>query len=303
MLACVLVVGGGLLLNRISPVGIARQVQSPTMVGAGDAVDGDLMAPAPLAMEEAAVEPEPEMATTLPTLTAAPVEAAPVTRPTPTPTISAGAAVDEESSFAASSVPTTAPETEEPTPEVYELEQEEGAVVDNAQDEKSSGMAVKTSTPLAAPSPTLSMMTDNALALEAEDMAPGEAPAEAERAAAAPPPTGVTLLEVNNLVLHIEPGMIVITGTLPLEKGVPLSASLWRNGEPLAWAVSEEIGPTVGADGWFSFSLSPVADTVEADLFAVEPATYEVRLVPKDMVAPMEARIPFDTHTPEAPSP
>jgi predicted anti-sigma-YlaC factor YlaD len=156
-----------------------------------------------------------------------------------------------------------------------------------------------------------------AAADEGEATLSSTAPRAAAGAAAAPPTpttpplppeatpvaTASTLLEVENLNLQIEPGVIRVSGQLPLPEGRKLLAELWRNGQPIEWATSESQQATVKVNGQFSLELKANPGLPDFNLFGTEPADYEIRIRPVDPPAPVEARIPFDTYGPLPPSP
>lgn len=130
--------------------------------------------------------------------------------------------------------------------------------------------------------------------------APTTLPLPAE---ATPVPTASVLLEVENLHLEIEPGVIRVSGQLPLPEGRKLVATLWRNGQPIEWAIPESQQTTVKVNGQFSLELKARPGLPDFNLFGTEPADYEIRVRPVDPPAPVEARIPFDTYGPPPPSP
>ena len=111
-------------------------------------------------------------------------------------------------------------------------------------------------------------------------------------------PAASTLLEVQDLVLEIEPGVIRVSGRLPLPEGQRLVAELWQDRHPTDWATLASRQVTVGVDGQFSLRLQARPTAPDFDLFAVEPASYEIRLRPVNSTEPVEARIPFDTYSP-----
>jgi len=128
----------------------------------------------------------------------------------------------------------------------------------------------------------------------------------APAAEAMPAPEGSptpTLLEVEDLNLEIQPGVIRVRGRLPLPEGRKLLAGLWRDGQPIAWATIESRRFVVEADGQFYLVLIAQAEIPDADLFAAQPADYEIRIRPVDPPEAVEIRIPFDTYGPPAPEP
>jgi hypothetical protein len=107
-----------------------------------------------------------------------------------------------------------------------------------------------------------------------------------------------TLMEVQDLNLEIEPGLIRVSGRLPLAEGRKLHAELWRNRQPADWAIPESQRTTVQAEGHFSLQLRAWPEHPGYDLFGIPPADYEIRIQPIDPPEPVEARIPFDTYGP-----
>jgi hypothetical protein len=124
----------------------------------------------------------------------------------------------------------------------------------------------------------------------------------AEAAPAAPSPTPV-LLEAEDLILEIEPGIIRARGRLPLPEGRTLLAVLWRDGQPIEWATIESRRLVVEADGEFFLVLLAQAEVPDLDLLAAEPAYYEIRIRPVDPPAPVEIRIPLDINDVPLPTP
>jgi hypothetical protein len=124
----------------------------------------------------------------------------------------------------------------------------------------------------------------------------------AEAAPAAPSPTPI-LLEAEDLILEIEPGIIRARGRLPLPEGRTLLAVLWRDGQPIEWATIESRRLVVEADGGFYLVLLAQAEIPDLDLLAAEPAYYEIRIRPVDPPAPVEIRIPLDIHDTPPPTP
>ena len=130
------------------------------------------------------------------------------------------------------------------------------------------------------------------------------APAPAAEAIPAPSASPTpTLLEAEDLNLEIEAGVIRVRGRLPLPEGRKLLAGLWRDGEPIEWATIESQQFVAETDGQFYLVLVAKAEIPDFDLFAAEPADYEIRIRPVDPPAPVEIRIPFDTWSPPAPPP
>ena len=268
-LLCVVLVGGVLLMGRLGPGVVLDMAPAATSV----------------AFEKAAAEPEAVPAGAEKSLSLAEqTEEAPTT-----------------------STPVPAPEKPlEPQREemVEESTMDAGAWADGEHEVKE-GVGAG-----AVPAASPTMMA----AATAQRLAP--APAEAEQAdraleepaaanappSAAPPPqptaTPIALLPVKDMEIEIQPGVILVSGRLPLVEGRPLLAQLWRAGQLIQWAIPESQRTTVDADGQFALRLEAPPTIPAFDLFAVEPAEYEIRIRPVDPLAPVEARIPFDTFLP-----
>ena len=133
---------------------------------------------------------------------------------------------------------------------------------------------------------------------------PTTTPAAAAEAmpAVAPTPTPI-LLEVEDLSLEVEPGVIRASGRVPLPEGRKLLVALWRDGQPVQWATVESRQLLIGADGQFSLVLVAQAGIPSSNLLTAEPAYYEIRIRPVDPPAPVEIRIYFDTYGPPPPVP
>jgi hypothetical protein len=110
-----------------------------------------------------------------------------------------------------------------------------------------------------------------------------------------------TLISVEALQLAIEPGVIRVTGRLPLPEGQSILAELWRDGQRLEWAVPKTQRAVVGTEGRFTLRLEARPGVPERDLLRAAPASYEIRIRLVDPAAPLEARIPFDTQPPPQP--
>ncbi len=148
--------------------------------------------------------------------------------------------------------------------------------------------------PAGQPVPKVGKITAEEMATaEALQIPPGAPTPTPEALAVAPP-----LLEVEDMAIEITPGVIRVSGRLPLPAGQRLTAKLWRNGRPTDWAMPEDQPATVGADGRFSLDLQTRPAAPDFDLFAVEPARYEIRIRPADRPELGEARLPFDTYGP-----
>jgi hypothetical protein len=148
------------------------------------------------------------------------------------------------------------------------------------------------------PAPATPTAVPEPLSAKQADMmrGPGEVPPQP--AATSPPGPSPTLMPVEALQLAIEPGVIRVAGRLPLPEGQPILAELWRDGQRLEWAVPETQRGVVEAEGRFALRLEARPDVPGRDLLRTVPASYEIRIRPVDPAAPLEARIPFDTHPP-----
>ncbi|GAB4529858.1 MAG: hypothetical protein Kow0063_07360 [Anaerolineae bacterium] len=220
-----------------------------------------------------------------------------------------------------------APTASEPASEKAIVETvvvEAETVVEEEQEMLAAAEAAEAATPVEATARREMMLEAPAEEVPPEEKAfadEGEMPAtELPRAAAgaAPPATPVPaplstpalvpsppplLLEVEDLSLEVEPGIIRARGRVPLPQGRKLSVVLWRDGQPTEWGTPESRQLTVEASGWFDLVLTAQADTPDMDLFAAEPAHYEIRMRPVDPPAAVEIRIPFDTYGPPSPEP
>jgi hypothetical protein len=163
---------------------------------------------------------------------------------------------------------------------------EEGeALMDTSSDRAATGIALS---PTASPAP----------AAEAMPAAPAPTPTLQATLTLTP-----TLLEVENLDLVIEPGVIRASGRLPLPEGRKILVVLWRDGQLVEWATLESQCLVIEADGQFFLEFQAQAEILDSDLFDVEPAYYELRIRPIEPPGPVEARIPFDTYSPPPPAP
>jgi hypothetical protein len=267
-LLCVVLVGGVLLMGRVGPGAVLDMAPAATSV----------------ALEKSAVEPEAMPAAAEKSLSLAEQpEEAPTSTPAPTPEM------------------TLEPQREEMVEESLmdaggwadgEHEAKEGVGAEALPTASPTVVAAATSQPLA-PAPAEAEQSDRAL----------EEPAAANAAPSAGPPphptsTPIALLPVKDLTIEIQPGVILVSGRLPLVEGRPLLAGLWREGQLIEWAIPETQRANVKADGQFALRLEAPPAIPAFDLFAVEPAEYEIRIRPVDPLAQVEARIPFDTFLP-----
>ena len=117
-----------------------------------------------------------------------------------------------------------------------------------------------------------------------------------------PTPTRIPI-PVRDLRMTIKPGLIRIEGALPLPPGQLIQAELWREGQLMEWAIPETQRGKVQEEGRFELELKAQPEQPDFDLFRLTPAHYEVRIVPLEFEAPVEARIPFDTFPPKTKQP
>jgi hypothetical protein len=110
-------------------------------------------------------------------------------------------------------------------------------------------------------------------------------------------------IDVKDLKLQVQPGLIRVSGRLPLPEGRRLSAELWQNGQLVQWTMPASPTLTVGAEGRFSLELQAPTGARYFDLSAMTSAEYEIRIYPVDPPEPVEARIPFDTFGTPPPPP
>lgn len=275
VLLCVVVVGGVVLLGRGGMIG-APAASEPIAMEAGPAADE-------AANEKMVVETvvkEAEMV----------LEA-------------------EKEVERALEAPPPAPAAEEATTELglaMEAPAEAAPVeekVDAADDEGEALMATQPARAASGGAPTLSA-TPAPMSTAAPAPMPTTTPGPAAEAMpAAPPSPTPTLLEVEDLNLEIKPGVIRARGRVPLPEGRKLLARLWRDGQPIEWAIIESQRLVVEAEGQFYLVLIAQAEVPDFDLFAAEPANYEIRIRPVDPPAQVEIRIPFDTYGPARPAP
>jgi hypothetical protein len=129
---------------------------------------------------------------------------------------------------------------------------------------------------------------------------PAATPTAAARALTASPTPA--LLPVEDLNLQIDPGIVRAAGRLPLPEGRKLRAELWRNGQSIDWATPESWDIRVDDRGRFTLELRARPERADFDLFAAEPASYEIHMYPVEPPAPFEARIFFDTYGPLMPA-
>lgn len=96
--------------------------------------------------------------------------------------------------------------------------------------------------------------------------------------------------------LEVQPGLIRITGSLEAPTGMTLTASLQRNQRPFnEWADPATLRSTVQSDGRFSFAIRAQASRPDADLFASDPADYNVTITSIVGNEPISATLSFET--------
>ncbi len=166
------------------------------------------------------------------------------------------------------------------------------------------------------------VMPAEAPAVEEESLAAAPAPTAevpanlAESAEGAPPPAaaeasqeqnlaqrGVAprLVEIRDQYLSIRPGLIRLEGVIEVEPETVLQATLLRNGAPFdTWAASPVLQTVVQPGGRFTFEFEAVAGSADRDLFALEPANYQIIISSMGLDEPVTATVFFDTFGPSA---
>lgn len=275
VLLCVVVVGGVVLLGRGGVVGAPAApvpVAMEALPSADEAANENIVVETVVVEAETVLEAEKEVQ-----------QAIEPAAPPPAP-----AAEETTAEFGVSG---EAPEEAAPMEEKMAADEGETLLATPAARAASSAAPTLSATPAPMPTATPAPL-------------PTTAPAPAAEALpAAPPSPTPTLLEVEDLDLEIETGVIRARGRLPLPEGRKLLAVLWQNGQPIEWATLESRRLVVEADGQFYLVLIAQAEVPDLDLFTAEPADYEIRIRPVDPPAPVEIRIPFDTYGPPPPAP
>jgi anti-sigma factor RsiW len=139
----------------------------------------------------------------------------------------------------------------------------------------------------------------------AEAPAKVEPPAEEEHA---PPPAPEPqfeqkeivprLVEIRDQTLRVTPGFIQIEGVIEAAPGSTLQATLQRNDEAFDnWANPGSLQTVVQANSQFSFTIQ-AKDQANRDLFALEPANYQITIISVGTDEPVIASVFFDTFTP-----
>ena len=101
------------------------------------------------------------------------------------------------------------------------------------------------------------------------------------------------LITVTSPTLVIGSGVITVSGWLPLPEGVWLQAEIWRDGQPLEWAIPESQLTRLDAAGRFSLRLQARLDQAALDLSKAPPGDYEIRIRALDEWLSVEARLPL----------
>jgi hypothetical protein len=105
------------------------------------------------------------------------------------------------------------------------------------------------------------------------------------------------LVEIRNQTLRVTPGFIQIEGAIEAAPGSVLQATLQRNGESFDnWANPASLQTVVQANSQFSFTIQ-ATDQANRDLFALEPATYQITVISVGTDEPVIASVFFDTFT------
>ena len=277
MLVCVVVVAGAYLLGQEGMISVPVQPAPVAMQQAAPAAE----APAEELSEEKAVVAEPERVVEAETVVETAIkEAEKIAEPAAVPPPALEKATGEVG-LSQEDVPAEAVQAES---EVAVAEEGE-ALMDTSSDRAAAGVAL---TPTVSPAP----------ASEAMPAAPAPIPSLQATLTLTP-----TLLEVEDLMLEIEPGVIRASGRLPLPEGRKMLVVLWRDGQLIEWAALESQQLVIEADGQFFLEFQAQAEILDSDLFDVEPAHYELRIRPIEPPGPVEVRIPFDTYSPPPPAP
>jgi hypothetical protein len=152
-------------------------------------------------------------------------------------------------------------------------------------------------------------MTEQKVGAEGEGGANGQAAGAEEPAPVAPPAVSETQpepdltqkelaprpVEIRNPILHVTPGLIQIEGSIEVAPGSTLQATLQRNNEPFDnWANPDSRQTVVQDGGQFFFNIQ-TADQANRDLFALEPANYQVAIISVGTDTPVIASVRFDT--------
>jgi hypothetical protein len=306
MLLCVAAVGGILIFNRSARLPQSVALQAPAAPQATD-LEKPAAAAASKAVEKTEIMAEKE-------------EIQPAAAATTTEKTSSDFGIQQATSAEAPATAPTRVAEEVPQPEAPLQEaagaEAEGranergaAAADEAASEREStptqpmagtaAMPSVTSQPApkilaGAPTPTVVSTPGQPMA-GAAAMPSGTPQPEVHAFASTPTPT---LMEVQDLNLEIKPGLIQVSGHLPLPEGRRLHAELWRNKQPTDWAIPESQRTIVQAGGRFSLQLRARPEQPNYNLFDAPPADYEIRLRPVDPSASVEARISFDTYGP-----
>jgi hypothetical protein len=315
-LVCVLAAGGIFLRGQFSgaPAGeIAHLTAEQPAAEEAPAAEKEMMvekeAELEAPQEEAAAE---EAAPTEPSdkeefAAEAPATAAPTEMPAPEeapaePSIEV--TKEAEKSVADEAAEATAPREDEAAIS-GEADADRGAEGENYVDTG----AAPTSTPAPLPTPSPAV-----LAVPATEIAEEQAVVEPE--SAIEPPSGVGAVplpvpeqprqeqkemasrpvEIKNQKLRVTPGLIQIEGMIETVPGSTLVATLQRNEEPFdSWADPASLQTVVQANGQFFFNIQANAAQRNRDLFALEPADYQITITSVGTDAPVIASVFFDT--------
>jgi len=281
LLVCVLAVGGVFLTSQFSSGGMVGDVA---------------MAPQQAAMEQPAAEAPAEEAA--PTQEEGAAEEVPAEEEPLAAQAETEAGVEEKAAVESTSVPAM-PESAQDTANLAEGEEFAGEA-----DTDRSGKAEGAMPAMPTPTPA-------ALATMTPSPAPTSSPAPAALAAPAVSEPAkqddlarkegiLRPLEIQNQLVRLSPGVIHLEGRLDVATGTILVVTLQRNGENFdQWAEPASLQTTAEANGHFSFNIV-AADPTAGDLFAQEPATYQIIITSPDPDAPVIAFAYFDTFAPPA---
>ena len=305
VLVCILAAGGIFLRGQFSgaPAGEIAHLaaEQPAAEEAAPPAETEIAVE-----KEAELEaPQEEAAAAAPTEMPAPAEIPAPEKEAQEPTNEVEMA-EAEKSVADEAAETTAP-TEEGAAPPGEADTNRGAEGGTYVD---TGVA-PTSTPAPLPTPSPTVLAMPATEIAEEQAITGvenatEPPGEAE----APPPLTSEVqpeqkewaprpVEIKNQKLSVTPGLIQIEGMIEAAPGSTLIATLQRNGEPFnSWADPASLQTTVQADGRFSFNIQSHAIQRNRDLFALEPANYQIIITSVGTDTPVIASVFFDTSGP-----
>ena len=171
--------------------------------------------------------------------------------------------------------------------------------------------------PSPSPSPAQPLAAAEAAEEEAQPAAPPpasettlEAGADTEAAGQAQTPApqpeenlyrdaNARLVDIQNQRLQVRPGLITIEGIIDAPPGTTLQASLLRNEQLFnEWADPATLQSIVQQNGRFAFAIQADPNRTDTDLFALEPAGYQITIFAPAADPPIIANVFFDTFRP-----